>query len=95
MNHLPRAVRNDALNQTGLVILALLEAHPGMTLRRLARACGIVTKRAHDHVRRLRRLGLVAFEDGRACTARLRCRFVPVGELAASPPVGAASVVSA
>lgn len=65
MNHLPRAVRNDALNQTGLVILALLEARPGMTLRRLARACGIVTKRAHDHVRRLRRLGLVAFEDGR------------------------------
>ncbi len=90
----PVGTMKDSLGNTALKILAVLEARPGANLRKLSQAVGVYPYAVWRHLHRLRRLGLVRFEDGLACTARLCCRFVPLEELA-SPSSGEASEASA
>ncbi len=77
----PIGTMKDSLGDTALKILAILESRPGTAIRKLSDAVGVWPKAVQEHLRRLRRLGLVRYEDGLACTARLSCRFIPAEEL--------------
>ena len=83
-----RGSNTDAyLSPTAVAILGLIlhraaAREPFPTVRELCSATGFRSPNGtNQHLRRLRALGLIAFEDGLARTARPLCRFIPADQL--------------
>jgi predicted transcriptional regulator len=74
------------LGPTALQILEAVMLEPWLspTVRDLARITGKSLYCVQFHLQRLRRAGLVTWEDGLARTMVANCRFIPAAELAAA-----------
>ena len=77
----------DLLTPNALRILALVMGQAGYppNVRQLAAAVGLSVHGVHIHLKRLKQLGLVAWDEGHCRTLTAACRFVPASDNPGGP----------